>query len=161
MLWDDVKVDDLQCISNTCACNNEKEHIEYVFLKTLLHKAVDTRFNICWTVCRVMLNVEICHSTRWTLLNELEQKYRDQLYSVQHVCATFFHICEQQMLQDVEPCVICLRFLVQYLFKVSYEGGTFRQVVLNINHVTDVELHQLRRELYKKFMCQICHARIQ
>ena len=49
-------------------------------------KANDTRFNICWatnvvaavqqmlTVYHVMLNVEICRSTCWKLLNIVERK---------------------------------------------------------------------------------------
>ena len=32
-------------------------------------------FNKCWTVYHVMLNVEICRSTCWKLLNVVERKY--------------------------------------------------------------------------------------
>ena len=34
------------------------------------HTVQHLLINKCWTVCHDMSNVEICHSTRWTLLNE-------------------------------------------------------------------------------------------
>ena len=69
-------------------------------------------FNKCWTVYHVMLDVEICRSTCWKLLNE----NRAWLYSVQQVAltsqqvATMFNICWST---KVERC-----WTVYHLLKV-------------------------------------------
>ena len=91
-----------------------------LYKRNNIPKADDTRFNICWStnvaaLVQQMLNSVSCHVECWNMpfntLNVVERCWTKIETSsipfntfVQH-CSTFV---EQQMLQDVEPCIIGL-----------------------------------------------------
>ena len=77
-------------------------------------------FNKCLTVCRVMLNVD---ERSWTKIETSSIPFNA---FVQH-CSTFV---EQQMLQDVEPCIIGLR---QLDYSLSFSKSQIVNSALNVS----------------------------
>jgi len=102
-------------------------------------------FNKCWTVYHVMLNVDICRSTCWKLLNE----NRAWLYSVQQVAETMVNIF---WLTKVERCwtvyhslksQLWLRQQRQLVYKKTLDNVAWGRVCMYVCNFTEVQVSQV------------------